>query len=149
MRSVLRGGYSQIPQLTSSQPIDMNDTFYMVPPKCVGTKRAVLIGINYVGQDGELSGCHNDCLNIRDYILTVCGFAQEDIVVLMDDGYHRSPTRANILDAYRAVAAATKSGDAVFCHYSGKPQGSSQFDTLTHCIFQGVANSIVPAYYNL
>ena len=29
-----------------------------------GTKRAVMIGINYVGQDGELSGCHNDVKHV-------------------------------------------------------------------------------------
>ena len=51
MRKILSGGrYSQIPQLTSSQKMNVTDQFYIVPPNCQGTKRAVLIGINYTGQ---------------------------------------------------------------------------------------------------
>ncbi|KAL3924115.1 MAG: hypothetical protein SGILL_001246 [Bacillariaceae sp.] len=121
MRTVLsRGRYSQIPQLTSSQPIDLNQDFYLVPPNSTGTRRAVLIGINYEGQSGELSGCHNDCLNMKDYIMNEWGFEEQNIVVLMDDGQHSSPTRSNMLSAYRSLAASSASGDAVFCHYSGK-----------------------------
>jgi metacaspase-1 len=121
MRSVLsKGGYTQIPQLTSSHPLELEQDFYLVPPDCQGTRRAVLIGINYEGQQGQLTGCHNDCLNIRDYIMEEYGFVEENIVVLMDDGDHAAPTRSNVLDAYRSVVAQSKSGDAIFCHYSGK-----------------------------
>lgn len=120
MRKVLRKGrYSQIPQLTSAHQMDVSQKFYIVPPKCTGQKRAVLIGINYEGQNGELSGCHNDCLNMKDYIMDVWGFEEENITVLMDDGEHYAPTRSNILSAYQQVVASSKSGDAVFCHYSG------------------------------
>lgn len=120
MRTILKkGSYSQIPQLTSSQKLDMSQAFFIVPPNCTGTKRAVMIGINYTGQNGELSGCHNDCLNMKDFIQNECGVAEENITVLMDDGEHTLPTRANILSAYKAVAAASSDGDAVFCHYSG------------------------------
>ena len=45
--------------------MNINDTFDLVPEDCTGTKRAVLVGINYVGQGaGELSGCHNDVHNV-------------------------------------------------------------------------------------
>lgn len=55
--SLKRGGYSQIPQLTSMNPIDVNTKFDLVPDTATGTKRAVMIGINYVGdKPGELSG---------------------------------------------------------------------------------------------
>ena len=100
--------------------MDVSQKFYIVPPNCQGTKRAVLIGINYVNQQGELSGCHNDCLNMKDYIMNVWGFKEENITVLMDDGYHARPTRTNIINAYKEVAYSSQSGDAVFCHYSGK-----------------------------
>ena len=120
MRGVLRAdNYSQIPQLTSSEPVDTSEAFFLFPPNCKGTKRAVLIGINYTGQEGELSGCQNDCLNMKDYIMNNCGVDEENIVVLMDDGNHQEPTRENILNAYKTVAAQSSSGDAVFCHYSG------------------------------
>lgn len=120
-RQLQKSSYTQIPQLTSSHPMNIREPFYIVPPDFHGTKRAVLIGINYVGHvNGELRGCHNDCLNMKNYIQVVWGFAEQNIVVLMDDGYHPAPTRTNILRAYAAVAAVSTAGDAVFCHYSGE-----------------------------
>ncbi len=48
-------GFSQIPQLTSTQELDLNHKFEFVPDDFHGTKRAIMIGINYVGHDpGEL-----------------------------------------------------------------------------------------------
>lgn len=121
MREKLRDDrYEQIPQLTSSQELDVQSPFQIVPEYATGRKRALLIGINYVGHDpGELSGCHNDVLNIKKYIMDVHGFPEEDIMVLMDDGEHMEPTRDNILGAYAKLVADSEAGDAVFCHYSG------------------------------
>ena len=47
--------------------IDVESPFKMVndTDSYTAVRRAVLIGINYVGQQGELSGCHNDVLNIK------------------------------------------------------------------------------------
>ena len=60
MRGNLRSmGFDQIPQLTSSRMIDVNQIMHIVPPGSTGRRRALLIGINYVGQQGQLSGCHN------------------------------------------------------------------------------------------
>lgn len=122
-RTILEGrGYSQIPQLSSSSPVNVSSTFDLVPDDCeeVGNKKAVLIGINYVGHDpGELSGCHNDVLNIKEYIMDVHGFPEENIVILMDDGEHDPPTRENIIENYRKLAAEAEAGDCIFCHYSG------------------------------
>lgn len=47
-------GYDQIPQLTSSRLIDVNKPMTICPPNMHGRKRAVLIGINYTGQQGQL-----------------------------------------------------------------------------------------------
>lgn len=65
-----REGYSQIPQLTSLNKIDINTDFDLVPDTATGVRRAVMVGINYVGQNGELSGCHNDVLNMVSEIST-------------------------------------------------------------------------------
>ena len=56
MRDILKGrGFSQIPQLTATQALDLSHKFDLVPDDFSGTKRAVMIGINYVGHDpGEL-----------------------------------------------------------------------------------------------
>lgn len=113
-------GYSQIPQLTSMNPIDMEHRFDLVPDTATGTRRAVMIGINYVGDNpGELSGCWNDVLNMKKYIMDVHGFEEENIVVLMDDGDNIEPTHDNIIAAYNQVVADSEEGDAIFLHYSG------------------------------
>jgi hypothetical protein len=107
-------------QLTASKPIDLNTTFDLVPASATGTKRAVMIGINYVGaKQGQLSGCHNDAKNMLEYIKNVHGFEDENIVILLDDVEHEQPTKANILAAYRKLVEESEPGDALFCHYSG------------------------------
>lgn len=113
-------GYSQIPQLSSMNPIDVKTKFDLVPDTATGTRRAVMIGINYVGDSpGELSGCWNDVINMKKYIMDVHGFEEENIVVLMDDGENIEPTARNIMRAYQKVVADAKEGDAIFLHYSG------------------------------
>jgi metacaspase-1 len=52
MRATLeKQGYSQIPQLSSTLPIDVKQTFDLVPASATGTRRAILIGIKYVRDD--------------------------------------------------------------------------------------------------
>mmetsp|Transcript_41601 Transcript_41601/g.50616 ORF Transcript_41601/g.50616 Transcript_41601/m.50616 type:complete len:313 (-) Transcript_41601:202-1140(-) len=120
MREILsEGDYTQIPQLTASRPLDVKTPFTIVPDGATGQRRALLIGINYVGQQGELSGCHNDVGNMKKYIMDVHGFPEENITVLMDDGIHPDPTRENIINGYRTLVNESSSGDSVFCHYSG------------------------------
>lgn len=120
MRDILDSkGFSQIPQLSSSMDIDVNENFGFGGDGEGAVKRALLIGINYVGQNGELSGCHNDVLNIKEYIMDIHGFQEENITVLMDDDEHEPPTRDNIAAAYDKLVEESQEGDAVFCHYSG------------------------------
>lgn len=65
MRDTLNGGkFSQIPQLSSSRKMNIQEKFEIVPSGSTGARRALLIGINYVGQQGQLSGCHNDVGNV-------------------------------------------------------------------------------------
>ena len=69
--SLEKNGYTQIPQLTSSNPIDVREKFDLVPTGYNGTRRALLIGINYIGHNpGELSGCHNDVRNMVSHIFS-------------------------------------------------------------------------------
>jgi len=113
------GNYTQIPQLSSSRPMNIETKFHLTPDNFTGTKRALLIGINYVGSSAELSGCHNDVHNMIDYIKNVHGFEDKNMNVLMDDGEHTDPTRAKIMAAYAKIAADSKPGDVVYLHYSG------------------------------
>ena len=120
MRTVLsEDSYEQIPQLSSSHPIDVNTPFTVVGGE--GTKRALLIGINYVGQNGELSGCHNDALNIKEYLMDVYGYEEENFTYLIDDGEHNDPTYENIFEAFDDLVGKSVTGDSVFVHYSGEP----------------------------
>lgn len=101
-------------------PIDVNTKFDLVPESATGNKRAVMIGINYVGDSpGELSGCWNDVKNMKKYIMDVHGFEEENIVILLDDGEHTEPTAENIINAYKQVIADSEEEDAIFLHYSG------------------------------
>jgi hypothetical protein len=133
MRSFLRQkDFDQIPQLTSSRMVDVNKPLEIVPSPS-GTKRAVLIGINYVGQKGQLRGCHNDVDNMKKFLIEKQGFSEQNMVILMDDGKHTSPTKKNILNAFQQVAEQSSSGDVVFVHYSGhggriKDQNSDEDD---------------------
>ena len=66
MRSILDDkGYTQVPQLTSSNKLDLSHKFDLLPPEATGTRRGLLVGINYVGHSpGELHGCINDVGNM-------------------------------------------------------------------------------------
>ena len=56
---------TQKPQLSSSRPLGVDEKWELVPEKCKnGTRRAVMIGINYKGMKGELTGCQNDINNV-------------------------------------------------------------------------------------
>jgi len=111
-------GYSQVPQLSSSRMIEINNPMQVLNDPS-GTKRGVLIGINYVGQNGELSGCHNDVHNIGKYLTRCMGFRQEDMRILMDDGQHQDPTYSNIMRAFQWIVNESQPGDTVWIHYSG------------------------------
>lgn len=80
-----RKGFTQIPQLSTSRALDMTESFDFKPGE--GRTRSLFIGINYVGQQGELGGCHNDCVHMMSYVQSI-GYsaAEEDCKVLMDDG---------------------------------------------------------------
>jgi hypothetical protein len=120
MRAVLNNmGYDQIPQLTSSRLIDVKKQMFIVPPGATGTKRAILIGINYKGQQGQLSGCHNDAENVAEFLEGVHGFSPANMLRLMDDGIHHSPTKQNIMNAFERITQYCQAGDVVFLHYSG------------------------------
>ena len=68
---------------------------------CQGNKKALLIGINYFGQRGELKGCINDVNNIKRLIKNR-GFREDPsrMKVLTDDSRNPSdqPTRSNIIE---------------------------------------------------
>ncbi len=87
-------------------------------------RRAVLIGINYIGQSAELRGCIADIEAVQKFLASR-GFTE--FVILRDDNKEAMPTRAAILSAIADAIAATVAGDVLYIHYSG--HGSYMKDT--------------------
>ena len=116
-----RNDYAQIPMFSSSRPIDIHTSFFeIVPPTCTGTKRALLIGINYPGTPFELTSCHHDCSNVAEFLKRVHGFEDKEITMLLDDeATNVPPTRDNLLTAFSEFSNACQPGDAAFFHFSG------------------------------
>ncbi|KAI0926150.1 Ca(2+)-dependent cysteine protease [Taiwanofungus camphoratus] len=94
---------------------------YFQYSQCTGRKKALCIGINYVGQDAELKGCINDAHNVRRFLCSEYGYQDDDIVMLTDDSMNpRSiPTKENMLAAMQWLVRGAQPHDSLFFHYSG------------------------------
>ena len=88
---------------------------------CTGKRKALLIGINYFGQRGQLRGCINDVKNMSGYLNQHFGYKREDMVLLTDDQQNpmSQPTKANILRAMHWLVKDAQPNDSLFFHYSG------------------------------
>eukprot|EP00992_Anisonema_acinus_P013844 TRINITY_DN8965_c0_g1_i1.p1 TRINITY_DN8965_c0_g1~~TRINITY_DN8965_c0_g1_i1.p1 ORF type:complete len:781 (+),score=151.26 TRINITY_DN8965_c0_g1_i1:53-2395(+) len=118
MREILEEKrYTQIPQLSSSRDLDLESRFEIAADSG-GRRRALLVGINYVGQQGELRGCINDVLTMQEF-LSARGF--DDMRIMVDDPNVSSedPTYANIVEGFRWLVEGAQPGDSLFFHYSG------------------------------
>ncbi|KAJ3540911.1 hypothetical protein NMY22_g4098 [Coprinellus aureogranulatus] len=88
---------------------------------CTGAKKALLIGINYVGTSSELRGCVNDVLNLRKFITERWGYENENITTVTDDPNVSTirPTKANIIAQLKELVKGAQQNDALFLCYSG------------------------------
>ncbi|KAL5526293.1 MCA1_2 [Sanghuangporus sanghuang] len=88
--------------------------------QCTGKKKALCIGINYIGQKAELKGCINDVHNVQRF-LSSHGYNRDDIVTLTDDARNQRqlPTKQNIIDAMQWLVRGASPNDSLFFHYSG------------------------------
>ncbi|KAL1894665.1 Ca(2+)-dependent cysteine protease [Ceratocystis pirilliformis] len=88
---------------------------------CTGSRKALLIGINYVGTQAALRGCINDVNNVSRFLIERQGYRREDMVILTDNQTNPmgQPTKANILRAMSWLVAGAKANDSLFFHYSG------------------------------
>jgi len=89
------------------------------------SRKALIVGINYLGQNCQLSGCINDARSVKDFLILNKGFSETDIVLLTDDTNEpsRRPTRHNILTELNRLFEGGKAGDFYFFHYSGHGTG--------------------------
>ncbi|OAD05201.1 hypothetical protein MUCCIDRAFT_130258, partial [Mucor lusitanicus CBS 277.49] len=86
-----------------------------------GRKRALLIGINYIGSKNALNGCINDVKNVKQFLTTLYNFREEDMVILTDDKQDPKfiPTKQNILSAMQWLVSGARENDSFFFHFSG------------------------------
>ncbi|KAA8646515.1 caspase family protein [Aspergillus tanneri] len=88
---------------------------------CTGRRKALLIGINYIGQPNALRGCINDVANMSNFLHERFGYRREDMVILTDDQKNAMsiPTKANILRAMQWLVKGAQPNDSLFIHFSG------------------------------
>jgi len=78
-------------------------------------KQALLIGINYKGSTGELNGCINDVVKVREYLMTK-GYKDENIIICTEET-NVKPTRTSILRLLSQLVFSDSS--TLYFHYSG------------------------------
>ncbi|KAI9480295.1 MAG: caspase domain-containing protein [Benjaminiella poitrasii] len=123
-----------VPYGHSNQNVNMNDFVMHIDPKyrnmpppqfqlsnCQGRKRALLIGINYFGTSAELKGCINDVHNMKNFLITLYNFREEDMVILTDDQSNPKsvPTKQNMITAMKWLVHDSRPNDSFFFHFSG------------------------------
>lgn len=119
MRLILQNKrFTQVPQLSCSKDMALTSKFE-IKKSGQGRTKALFIGINYVGHNpGQLSGCHNDVEKMKRFV-TKQGFDPANMKVLMDDGKHTQPNKAEMLAAFKWLVQGAQAGDSLFLHYSG------------------------------
>lgn len=83
--------------------------------------RAVVIGVNYFNQKGEMKGRIDDARNLSRYLQQIKRYRREDIILLSDDqnGSFSQPTKKNILTALMWLVKNAQPGEKLILYYSG------------------------------
>ena len=103
----------QAPQQQQAQNISL-----VITPKI--NKKALCIGINYIGSQYVLNGCINDVNNIKSKLISNYGFLEPDILLLTDDTTSKiKPTKTNMLTEIKNLLVNAKSNDLLFLCFSG------------------------------
>jgi hypothetical protein len=106
----------------SIQRINSFTLEFKVDRNNVRSKKALLIGINYINTPYQLTGCIDDTNRMKD-LLSSYGFSDFNILT---DLATIKPTKFNILNELKNLIINAKSGDLLFFYYSG--HGSYTFD---------------------
>ncbi|KAI8474792.1 MAG: type I metacaspase [Monoraphidium minutum] len=108
-----------------------------------GRKKAVLVGVSYVGTRSMLRGTLNDVQCIKFCLINRFGFHESNIVTLRDDVRHPDfyPTRANIMRACQWLMTDLQFGDSLFFQFSGH---GSQMRDPTGMEDDGYDETILP-----
>jgi hypothetical protein len=88
----------------------------------MANKFALLIGINYIDSQNQLSGCINDVIMVRKYLMEKKGYLDSNIVMMREDSNKfQMPNRANIITQLTELINKANQNNAseIFFHYSG------------------------------
>ncbi|RCV44513.1 hypothetical protein SETIT_9G379600v2 [Setaria italica] len=90
-------------------------------PNICGKKRALLVGVSYMGTPHELKGTVNDVTEMRRLLVDKFGFPSGCILELTEkEGYpSRVPTRENLLLAMRWLTEGCAPGDSLVFQFAG------------------------------
>lgn len=88
---------------------------------CQGKKKALLVGINYIGTNNKLNGCINDVHNMCSFLINNFGYSKDDIVILTDDQKMMAsvPIKQNIIRGMQWLVNGAQPNDSLVFHYSG------------------------------
>ena len=117
--------YKEASKLNSKFHSDMVGLINPEAIKITKNKKALLIGINYIGTTSELNGCINDTNSISDILTSKYNFTAESISKITDETTQK-PTRDTILSSFKSFIESGEEGDLLFFSYSG--HGSSTID---------------------
>ena len=107
-------------------------------------KKALLVGINYIGTSAQLSGCINDIINMKNNLIQNYGFQESNIVLLTETSKNKKPTKENIIKYISQLIDNNHSNSHLVFHYSG--HGSNVKDT-NHDEVDGRDETICPLDY--
>jgi len=83
-------------------------------------KKALIIGINYIGTDDALQGCINDALNIKSFLAREFHVTGSSVRLMTEAGSPSfQPTHANILNQIRWLVEGATSESQLFIHFAG------------------------------
>ncbi|KAL3695677.1 hypothetical protein R1sor_009753 [Riccia sorocarpa] len=123
-------------------------------------KRALLVGCNYPGTESQLTGCINDVAVMKETLLDIYGFEEDNVVMMVDstpteDGYEPAaaddpllPTFKNIVKCLSEFIQVSEEGDALFFHFSGhggqipSEDDDEELDGLDEVIFPTDFNAL-------
>lgn len=139
--------YHHLPTSSAIHSAGLTQPGFISPFRRSGTKKALLIAINYSGEY-ELQGPINDIKFIHYFLTTKCGYDPSNITVLTDRpfdkpcGHISLPTRANILQYLGELVHYAMSGDSLFFHFSG--HGVQINDQPPYDEIDGLDEALVP-----
>lgn len=131
--------FALLPKSTTPIRVTADNSADITAPRPSGArKRAVCIGINYIGTENQLEGCINDAQSMQACLLDMYG---ADKVIVLTDLTEKQPTRDNILQAMHWLVLGAGPGDQLVLHYSGH---GSQLPDSTGNELSGEHSVIVP-----